>query len=40
MKCLAVTNSHPPELLGEANVIVKSLEDVSLELLNRLCAQQ
>jgi beta-phosphoglucomutase len=40
MKCLAVTNSHPAELLGEANVIVKSLEDVSLELLNRLCAQQ
>ena len=40
MKCLAVTNSHHAELLGEANLIVKSLEDVSLELLNRLCAQQ
>jgi beta-phosphoglucomutase len=40
MKCLAVTNSHPAELLGEANVIVKSLEGVSLEFLNRLCAQQ
>ena len=39
MKCLAVTNSHPAELLGEANVIVKSLEDVSLEFLNKLCAQ-
>jgi beta-phosphoglucomutase len=39
MKCLAVTNSHPAELLGEANVIVKSLEDVSLEFLNRLCVQ-
>jgi beta-phosphoglucomutase len=40
MKCLAVTNSHPAELLGEANVIVKRLEGVSLEFLNRLCAQQ
>src|SRR5918995_1589220 len=30
MKCLAVTNSHPPELLAEANNILDSLEGVSL----------
>ena len=27
MKCLAVTNSHPAELLKEADAIVSSLED-------------
>jgi beta-phosphoglucomutase len=37
MKCLAVTNSHPAELLGEANAVVKSLEEVSLSFLQRLC---
>jgi len=37
MKCLAVTNSHPAELLGEANVIVKSLEEVDLPLLRKMC---
>jgi beta-phosphoglucomutase len=37
MKCLAVTNSHPAELLGEANVVVKSLEEVTLSLLQKLC---
>ena len=37
MKCLAVTNSHPAELLGEANVIVKSLEEVNLPLLRKMC---
>jgi beta-phosphoglucomutase len=37
MKCLAVTNSHPAELLGEANVVVKSLEEVTLPLLQKLC---
>ena len=34
MKCLAVTNSHPAELLGEANVVVKSLEEVTLSLIH------
>ncbi len=37
MKCLAVTNSHAAVLLGEANVIVKSLEDVGLPHLAQLC---
>jgi beta-phosphoglucomutase len=37
MKCLAVTNSHPPELLGEAHAVVKSLEEVTLRFLERLC---
>jgi HAD superfamily hydrolase (TIGR01509 family) len=36
MKCLAVTNSHPAELLGEANAIVKSLQEVSLPFLQNL----
>jgi HAD superfamily hydrolase (TIGR01509 family) len=38
MKCLAVTNSHAAELLGEANLIVKSLEEVGLARLAQLCA--
>jgi HAD superfamily hydrolase (TIGR01509 family) len=38
MKCLAVTNSHPAELLGEAHAIVKSLEEVTLPFLQKLCA--
>jgi len=37
MKCLAVTNSHPAELLSEANAVVKTLEAVTLDFLNRLC---
>ena len=37
MKCLAVTNSHPAELLGEANAVVKSLEEVTLPFLQQLC---
>jgi beta-phosphoglucomutase len=37
MKCLAVTNSHPAELLGEANAVVTSLEEVSLPFLQNLC---
>jgi beta-phosphoglucomutase-like phosphatase (HAD superfamily) len=37
MKCLAVTNSHPAELLKEADAIVASLEEVSLPFLRRLC---
>ena len=38
MKCLAVTNSHPAELLGEAHTIVKSLEEVGMARLAQLCA--
>ncbi len=37
MKCLAVTNSHPPELLSEATAVVKSLEDVKLNFLQNMC---
>ena len=37
MKCLAVTNSHPAELLGDAHAIVKSLEEVNLWFLQNLC---
>ena len=37
MKCLAVTNSHPAELLSEATLIVKSLEDVKLNFLQNMC---
>ncbi|MGZ8496546.1 MAG: HAD family hydrolase [Candidatus Binatia bacterium] len=37
MKCLAVTNSHAAELLGEANLIVKSLEEMGLARLAQLC---
>ena len=38
MKCLAVTNSHPPELLGEATAVVKSLEDIKLNFLQNMCS--
>ncbi len=37
MKCLAVTNSHPAELLREANAIVSSLEEVDQLFLQKLC---
>ena len=37
MKCLAVTNSHPAELLGQATAVVKSLEAVNLPFLQNLC---
>ena len=37
MKCLAVTNSHPAELLTDANAFVNSLEEVSLPFLQKLC---
>lgn len=36
MKCLAVTNSHPAELLLEANAVVKSLEEVDLPFLEQI----
>jgi beta-phosphoglucomutase len=38
MKCLAVANSHPPELLKEANAVVQSLEEVDLSFLEKLWA--
>jgi HAD superfamily hydrolase (TIGR01509 family) len=38
MKCLAVTNSHPPELLTEAAAVVKSLEEVQISFLKQICA--
>lgn len=38
MKCLAVTNSHPAQLLKEANAVVQSLEEVDLPFLETLCA--
>jgi beta-phosphoglucomutase len=38
MKCLAVTNSHPPELLKDASSVVKSLTEVDLNFLESLCA--
>jgi len=36
MKCLAVTNSHPAALLREANAVVNSLEQVTLDFLQKL----
>jgi beta-phosphoglucomutase len=38
MKCLAVTNSHPAELLNEANAVINSLEEVDLKFLCDLCS--
>jgi HAD superfamily hydrolase (TIGR01509 family) len=38
MKCLAVTNSHAAELLGDADAVVASLEQVTLPFLEKLCA--
>jgi HAD superfamily hydrolase (TIGR01509 family) len=38
MKCLAVTNSHPAELLREADTVTESLEKVDLRLLQDLCS--
>jgi len=37
MKCLAVTNSHPAELLSDADAVVKNLEDVTLNFLQNMC---
>jgi HAD superfamily hydrolase (TIGR01509 family) len=37
MKCLAVTNSHPRELLNDANAVVASLEEVNLHFLQNIC---
>ena len=38
MKCLAVTNSHPAQLLKDANAVVKSLTEVDLDFLESLYA--
>jgi beta-phosphoglucomutase len=38
MKCLAVTNSHPAELLNEADNIVDSLERISQSQLEAICS--
>ena len=38
MKCLAVTNSHAAQLLGDADAVVPSLERVTLPFLEKLCA--
>jgi beta-phosphoglucomutase len=38
MKCLAVTNSHAAELLKEANAVVRSLEEVDLSFLEKVCS--
>jgi beta-phosphoglucomutase-like phosphatase (HAD superfamily) len=37
MKCLAVTNSHPAELLREAHAVVRSLEEVDRAFLEAIC---
>lgn len=37
MKCLAVTNSHPAELLKDADAVVESLEEVDFKFLSDLC---
>jgi len=36
IKCLAVTNSHPPEELRKADVVVNSLTEVTVPFLERL----
>ena len=38
MKCLAVTNSHPSELLNEADSIVDSLEGIGQSQLEAICS--
>jgi HAD superfamily hydrolase (TIGR01509 family) len=38
MRVLAVTNSHPAEVLAEANAVVTSLENVTIASLRALCA--
>jgi beta-phosphoglucomutase-like phosphatase (HAD superfamily) len=36
LKVLAVTNSYPPEFLTQSDVVVASLEGLTLEKLNEL----
>jgi beta-phosphoglucomutase len=38
MKCLAVTNSHPAELLDEADSIINSLDGITKKQLEAICA--
>ena len=38
MKCLAVANSHPAEKLTEADGVVKSLDEVEISFLQKLCS--
>jgi len=38
MKCLAVTNSHPAELLDEADSVVDSLEGIGKTQLEAICS--
>jgi hypothetical protein len=38
MKCLAVTNSHPAELLDEADSVVDSLEGIGQTQLEAICS--
>ena len=38
MKCLAVSNSHPAELLSEADSIVSSLEGIGPQQLEAICS--
>ncbi len=40
MHCIAVTNTHPAESLSEADLVVDSLEKVTLQDLNRLFTNQ
>jgi beta-phosphoglucomutase len=37
MKCLAVTNSHPAEMLTDASAVVKTLAAVTLDFLKSIC---
>ncbi|MDO8490965.1 MAG: beta-phosphoglucomutase family hydrolase [Dehalococcoidia bacterium] len=39
MKCIAVTNTHPGERLGEADLVVDSLAKVSVETIRNLLRQ-
>jgi len=39
IRCLAVTNSHPRESLGEADLVLDSLEEVTVATLERLVSQ-
>ncbi|MDP2727867.1 MAG: HAD family phosphatase [Dehalococcoidia bacterium] len=36
MRCVAVTNTNPPDKLGEADMVVASLEEISPQTLERL----
>jgi beta-phosphoglucomutase-like phosphatase (HAD superfamily) len=40
MKCLAVTTTNPAPVLGEADLIVDSLVEVSISLINQLFIEE